>query len=127
MSDPNRLPQTDRPIFLRSIDVSGGASSYSQKQLFAELEAQVLPMPGSGPILEKAAKIYDGAAVDARHLEFELGDLSERRRAVGWQQTLNDSILSMGHRLLEKVIADGTPASELDALIVVTTNYEGFP
>jgi len=112
---------------LRSLVAVPGAHSYSQTHMLEDFSARIGRLPDAGAVLDKAKTIYGNSDVDTRHLELSIEELDKRRDQSGWHPIAKDAIMSLGRRAIEQALSEGTAASECDALVVVASNYDGFP
>jgi alkylresorcinol/alkylpyrone synthase len=114
--------------YLNALVPIPGAHRYSQQHMLEDFSARISRLPDAAPVLDKAKTIYGNSEVDTRHLEFTIEDLDRRRDASGWHPIAKDAIISLGKRAIEKALeSSGTRPEDCDALVVVASNYDGFP
>lgn len=121
------LESTSR-FFVNSLVTLTGAQTYSQKHMLADTLARLTPLPSSEKIVDKARTIYENSGVDTRHLELSIEELDRKRLEMGWHPIAKQSILSLGHRALEKTFAETTfRPSDCDGFVMVASCYDGLP
>lgn len=115
---------------LRAIATAPGAHSYPQGEMHADFRARVSRIPGAESLFDKIKATYDNSAVDTRHLEFSLAEIDKMRETMGWHPIVRKTLLSLGKRAIERVFAAegaGAGPADCDAIVVVSSNYDGFP
>lgn len=101
-----------------------GRHSYPQAELAAAFRGRLAGLDGADSIRQMVGFVYEHAAIEQRHLEFELAEIDARR---DWYLLVNDANLSLARRTLTALAAAGTALRELDGLIVVSSSFAGFP
>lgn len=109
---------------LGPVIVEPGRHSYSQAELAEAMRARLSAVAGAEKIRQMVGFVYEHAAIDRRHLEFDLETLAARG---DWYLMVNEATLSLARRVLEGLIAEQGPAERFDALITVSSSYAGFP
>jgi predicted naringenin-chalcone synthase len=116
-----------KPTYVNSFVTVPGAHTVSQNFVRDTLCERLSKFPNHEETIVKAKAIFAGSAIDSRHLEIPLTDLHERRMSSTHHSILNEASLSLGERTLTAVLGSNTTAEEIDALIVVCSNFDGFP
>ncbi len=121
--------RTPRRLFVRALSTVPGAHSYSQKELLADYTGRVGRLADSAPLLEKIAGTYENSGVNTRHFEFPIAELDRRHATISSHPIVNEALLTLGRRTLEKLFAQdhGIQIKDCDALVVVGSNFDGFP
>lgn len=115
---------------VRSFVTVPGANSYSQADMHADFCRRIRSLPGAEELRERIQTVYDRSAVDTRHLELPIDEIDRRRETMGWHPIVREVLLSLGRRALDRVFSgpeSDTRVAECDALIVVASNFDGFP
>ncbi len=136
--------------FLQQLVTLHGLHSYSQTKLSADMCEKVsrfelpeidakqghlkrsalmalaatLSNPTTKSLTQMVQFLYEHSEINNRHFEISLDEQNSRR---DWYNIINQATFSMGKRVLEKLFANGTNASDCDGLIVVSSTYSGFP
>lgn len=113
--------------FMNSFATLTGAHTYPQQELLADFDARLAKLPGSEALRERTRKLYENSNVDKRHLEFSIEEIDRRREVSVWHPIVRDSIIAMGSRALERVLVRGIAPTDCDALITVSTAFDGIP
>src|SRR6187402_2589627 len=93
--------------FLRALVTNPGAHTYSQDAMRDDFKERIARLDGAGDSLARIDKIYAGSDVENRHLELSLEEIDARRDKTGWHGIVNEVLLSLATRTLEKVFASG--------------------
>ncbi len=104
--------------------VEPGRHTYDQATLAEALRRRLDGLVGADPIQQMIGFIYEHSAIEHRHLEFSLAELAERR---DWYLLVNQATASLARRTLARLIRPDQPAASIDALIVVSSSFAGFP
>lgn len=116
-----------RRFFVRALSTVPGAHSYSQKELLEDYSGRVARFADAPPVLEKIHRIYENSEVHTRHFEFPIDELDRRHATVASHPIVNEAMLALGRRTLESLFTRELGVRDCDALLVVGSNFDGFP
>jgi alkylresorcinol/alkylpyrone synthase len=119
--------RTPQRFFVRAFSTLPGANSYSQKELLNDYTSRVGRLADSAPMVEKIQRVYENSDVDTRHYELSIAELDRRHATSASHPLMNDALLSLGRRTIEALFAKNVRIKDCDALIVVGSNFDGFP
>ena len=114
---------TPQRVWLSKPVVGGGRHDYTQEQLAEAMRDRLRKIEGAEEVRQMVGFIYEHASIETRHLEFDLQQVEARE---DWYLLVNDSTMSLARRTVERLFAEHG-RDGLDALVVVSASYAGFP
>lgn len=111
--------------YIRSLSVTSGRHTFSQRQLAEQLRARLGHLPESRQLAQRVAIIYEQSGIRQRHFELDPASVGQR---PDWYRAVNEATLALASRALTALFAkSGESAADCDALVVVSASYSGFP
>lgn len=118
------VPGSVGPVFVEPPFVVAGRHDYPQAELAEAMRGRIAALPGVESTRQMVGFVYEHAAIDTRHLEVSLAELGERR---DWYRVVNEATLALARRALAGILRPELPAERIDALIVASSSFAGFP
>lgn len=113
------------PMFCRALVTEPGAHSHTQDDLGQRLASAVRGLPDPESRRRLIGFIHAQSGIHQRHVE---ADLDEAVPRPDWIQLVNRSTVALGLRTLADLrTADPEGYAQIDAFVVVTTSWVGFP
>lgn len=110
--------------YINKLTTCYGANTYSQNYLMDRFSSKLSNVPNSQTLIKTAFFIYDHSKIKQRHFEFSLEDINKRK---DWYLLINESVRSIGYRVLTELFSEALKPIDCDAFITVSSSHAGFP
>ncbi|NVB37534.1 hypothetical protein G6O69_06795 [Pseudenhygromyxa sp. WMMC2535] len=103
--------------------VAAGRHAVAQTELAAAMRRRLEALEGTDELRKMVGFIYEHSSIVQRHLELGLDELEARE---DWYLAVNEATMSLARRALERLF-EQHQSDELDAMVVVSSSFAGFP
>ncbi|GEM_PF-5817880 len=110
-------------VYLSPPVVEAGTHRYTQDTLRRRLRARLPEREGVDKLGQLIGFVYANSAIEHRHLELSSEQIDGRS---DWYRAVNEATFSLASRTLSRLFEGQDPLA-LDALVVVSASYAGFP
>lgn len=104
--------------------IEPGRHTYTQTELAAAFRRRLEALEDAEAMRKMVGFVYEHASIERRHLEISLDELDARS---DWYRLVNEATAALAQRSVEALLGPQLPASRVDALVVVSASYAGFP
>jgi len=111
-------------FYLSRLVSEPGLNRYDQSILAKHFRSSLDGVSGSERIAQMVDFVYSQSSIQFRYSEIDLSSASERE---DWYAAQNAATWQLSCRVLERLFGDQRSPTHCDALIVVSSSYNGFP
>ena len=112
-------------IWMRRLVTESGAHTHTQSAMADRMRAKLADIPEAKSLAKGIGLVYGRSGIEQRHIEASFEDLDRR---PDWYRRLNESTAALSRRAVSRVFAGSEiQAPDIDALVVVSSSYGGFP